>query len=200
MTLPQRDSYAVAGAAGRAAIERALKAGAPVRALRVLLVVVAETALWSQLEAPLTHRRIAELTGMCQREITRAFAWLTEHKVLEYRPGYSLPTGPRSASIVALTVDSQDHRSTRPTVVKDPDRGRPRVTTDGPRRPPNEDPSRINRAGGGGSTAPPRPLEEQRRELLRRAELVEGADREALLRDAAELEEQIPEEQQAAAG
>jgi hypothetical protein len=124
-------------------------------------------------------------------------SWLTEHEVVEYQAGFSLPNGPRSSSVFRLTVDADDPRSSTPMVRDGHDHGRPTAPTVGRRRPPNENASRSNRGDGCPSVAAPSPAEETPPALraraagLRRtaASLPPGADRDGYLEMASDLED-----------
>lgn len=158
-TGPRRDPYAKVGAMTRDVIGRALELQAPPRALRVLLAIVSETTSWSRIEAVVTRKRIADVTGMSEREIHRAIAWLHGNGIIGWQPGYSLPGGPRVASRVSLTGGPTDHLSEGQQVVSQGhDRWSGRVTTGGLGCPTNEDSTRSPRgasSGGRPEGAPP---------------------------------------------
>lgn len=112
--MTRRDNYADVGAAMREAISIALEERAPNGVLRVLLALVHEVTSWSRLSASISRSRLADLTGLSPRQVSRSISWLRQHDALFWIPGGSPAGGRRQLSRVTFpkaTRDTTDPRS-----------------------------------------------------------------------------------------
>lgn len=85
--MSRRPIDTVVGPAGRAAVERAIKAGCSTANLRVLLGAIVVVPLYSKLEDHVSLRQIAEAVGLSERRAAQGLKELTRAGVLEYKPG-----------------------------------------------------------------------------------------------------------------
>ena len=86
---PQRVPYKVAGAAGRDANSRYRAAAKNLTHAdcRVFLVVLERTASYSRIEDRVTHRVLAELSGLHAKTVATSLKNLSQYGVIDYEPG-----------------------------------------------------------------------------------------------------------------
>lgn len=100
--MSKRDSFAVVGAALREAIADTLANDPPASVTRVLLALIHEVPSWSRLSDNVTRHQVAKLTGLSERQVTRAVHWLAERDILMWKSGSSTPAGGRISSRVTF--------------------------------------------------------------------------------------------------
>lgn len=131
--MTRRDNYSDVGAAMREAIAIALEERAPNGVLRVLLALVHEVTSWSRLSASISRSRLADLTGLSPRQVSRSISWLRQHDALFWIPGGSPAGGRRQLSRVTFpkaTRDTTDPRSGKsPVTPEGTDQGHHRAPT-----------------------------------------------------------------------
>lgn len=103
-----RDSYAEVGRAMRVSLEAALRADPELSAgaWRVLAAIIHEVPTWSRISDTVARKKLADLTGLTERTVSRAVNRLVAAGAIKWTPG----DGAGNASQVALPIERETDR------------------------------------------------------------------------------------------